>query len=118
MNFLGILKGVAKVAGTVAQIAAPEIAVFNPALGALVGRISSSVVNAEAQIPEDGKGPEKHSAVVNNFNDQFSLAQQFLKLGNRQMTYDADLLDQAIKAEVTKMNIYAQLAKSIKVIDI
>ena len=118
MNFLGIVKGVAKGLATVGQFAEPAISLFNPPLGALVGRVSGMVVSAEAAIPEDGKGPEKHAQVVSGFNDQLALAQSFLKLGGRQMTYDAALLDAAIKADVARMNAYAALSKSVKVIDI
>jgi len=118
VNFLGIVKGIGRGLGAVVGIAEPAISLFNPPLGALVGRVRSMVVNAEAQIPEDGKGPEKHASVVNGFNEQLALAQSFLKLGGRQMTYDAGLLDEAIKAEAVCMNAYALLSKSVKVIDI
>lgn len=115
MNFLGILKGTAKVIKPVAEAA---VSLFNPALGSLVGRLGSMVVDAEAQIPEDGKGAEKHQFVVNGFNDQLKLAQDFMKLGGRQMTYDGELLDKAIASDVARMNAYALLSKSVKIIDI
>lgn len=118
MNFLGIVKGIGKGLGAVAQVAEPAISLFNPPLGALVGKVRTMVINAEAQIPEDGKGVEKHASVVSGFNEQLAMAQGFLKLGGKQMTYDAALLDASIKAEADCMNSYAALARSVKVIDI
>ena len=118
MNFLGIVKNVGKYVGIVGAAAAPEITLFNPALGAIVTRVSSAINNAEAQIPEAGQGPTKAALVVGDFNTGLAMAQSLLKLGGKQITYDAGLLDKAIAAQVTAMNTYADLARSIKLIEV
>lgn len=114
-NFLGIVKSIGKDLGVVGTFASPVVSIFNPALGAIIGRVSSAVVNAEAQIPEEGQGPAKAQMVAQDFNQGLSMAQALLKQAGQTMTYDPALLEKAISDQAVSFNSYAALARSIKI---
>lgn len=123
MSFLGGFKNVGKVLLGIATNPATStiISLFNPALGALVGRISNAVVNIEAahaQAGKSGTGPEKLSFVMTDFNESLAVTQEVLKLQNKQMTYDGKALEDAINAQVAALNAANKLKESFKIIDI
>lgn len=115
MNFLGIAKSIGKDLGIVGGVAAPIVSIFNPALGAIIGKISTAVVNAEAQMPADGQGPAKQQAVVDSFDQSLAMAQTILRQNGKLLTYNADLLNAAIAAQTASYNAYAALAKSVSI---
>lgn len=117
MNFLGIFKTVVKDVGVVAKYGSFGISAFNPALGAIVGRIGSTMVDVEAQIPDDGKGPEKAAAVIQDFRASMSLTAALLAQTGRTMTWDEGKLKDVIDSQAKTFNLYAELAKSIKILD-
>lgn len=117
MNFLGIFKTVVKDVGAVAPIASFGISMFNPALGAIVGRIGTAMVQAEARIPEDNQGAAKSQEVINDFAASMQLTQSLLAQAGKSMTWDAGKLKDVIEAQAKAFNLYHDLAASIKIVD-
>lgn len=117
MNFLGIFKTVAKDAGIVAQYGSFGISAFNPALGAIVGKIGSAIVQVESQIPEDNAGSTKAQVVTNDFAASMQLTQSLLAATGKTMTWDQNKLKDVIDAQTKAFNLYHELATSIKIVD-
>lgn len=117
MNFLGIFKNVVKDVGVVAPYAAFGIGAINPALGAIVNRIGTAIVQVESQIPEDNQGPAKAMAVTQDFQSSMALTQSLLAQAGKTMTWDSGKLKEVIDAQAKALNLYAELAQSIKITD-
>ncbi len=65
MSFWTKLKTVFHAIGVGGQEAAPVVTIFNPAIGAIVGAIATSIVNVEQKYP-DGSGAMKQAEVIND----------------------------------------------------
>jgi len=116
-NFLGIFKTVVKDAGIAAQYGSFGVSVFNPALGAIISKIGTAIVQVEAQIPDDNQGAVKSQAVQQDFSSGMIMTQALLAQAGKSMTWDAGKLKDCIDAQTKAFNLYAELAQSIKIVD-
>lgn len=117
-NFLGIFKTVVKDVGITAKYGAFGVSLFNPALGALISKIGSAVVQIEAQIPDDNQGQAKSAAVTQDFESSMVLTQSLLSQTGKSMTWDSGKLKEVIDSQAKTFNLYAELASSIKIVDL
>ena len=118
-NFLGIFKTVAKDVGVVAQYGSFGISAFNPALGAIVSKIGSAIVQVESQIPEDNSGANQIPGGHPGFQREHDAHQRApaVAQAGKTMTWDAGKLKDVIDAQTKALNLFHDLAASIKIVD-
>lgn len=115
MNFLGILKKVERGVASVIPVALPILQGVNPAAGALVGAIISAINKAEQTHTEPGSGAIKSIAVQDDFAAGLAVTQDILALSGNKLSYDNDLLKEAIDAQVKMFNATTKLKASFKI---
>lgn len=115
MNFLGIFKTVVKDVGVVAKVSAFGVGLYNPALGVIMNKIGTAMVQAEAQIPDDNQGAVKAAAVAQNFSNDMELTRALLAEAGNTMTWDDGLLKTAIDTQAKAFNAHLAFATSIKI---
>lgn len=123
MNFFGkIFKG-AKAVLSIGSTPLGQVglnAVF-PGLGAIVGRVSSAIVNIEAAHAQAGKehsGPEKLSFVKTDFAESLGVAREVARMRGKDLQYDEMLLKKMIDAQVAAFNAGQELMASFKEVDL
>jgi hypothetical protein len=123
MSFISILKQVGVVAAVIEHAAAPIITAAVPGTGIVVGqldqlvtRVQTSIQAAEIANPAAAAGAQKSASVASDFEASFNLANSFLALEGKTLTYDKDLLTTAINTQVAAYNALAAVRTSVKVV--
>jgi len=118
MSFLSILKKVGSVALGVEHIIGPTVSTFFPAfapIDTIFQRIQTSIVSVEQANPVDGQGKLKSDVIKNDFASGLELTQSMLALDHKKLTYDVNVLQQVIDAQVLAYNKMAELKATFKV---
>lgn len=122
-SFLGVLKGIGKVALGIATnpVTPMAVSVVAPGFGAIVSRISSAIVNIEAAHvqanKEEGNGAERLSFVKTDFQQSLDIMDAFYEERGQDLVYDDLALENAINMQVAAFNAFKKLKDSIKVVD-
>lgn len=119
MSLLSILKVIGKDLLLADQAAAPFVAMFNPAAGAIMNTIGRLVVRAEVTYTEEKQGATKKQMVIDEFTALFPIFQQALKdQAGVILTFDADKVGDLIDATVTQFNATKALHDSLRVVKV
>lgn len=122
-SFLGVLKGIGKVALGIATNPLTPVAVsyIYPPAGPMLKRLQSAIMSIEEAHAEAGKiksGAEKFSYVQTDFVESLDVAKEALRLSGKDLTYDPLALENAINMQVAALNAANKLKESLKIVDI
>jgi hypothetical protein len=125
MSFLSVLKKIGSVALGIEHVAAPIVALADPALAPFItkldgwlSRTQTAVQQAEVTFTDAKAGGLKQAAVIQDFENGLVMAQDALAVTGKTIQYDAALYQKVIQDFVTAYNDAAAFKATWKIADL
>ncbi len=125
MSFLSVLKKIGSVALGIEHVAVPIISVADPAvapflakLDGWLSRTQTAVQSAELTFTDAKAGGLKQDAVIKDFEDGLTTAQDALAVMNKTIQYDKAAYEKVIADFVTAYTDAAAFKASWKIVDL